>query len=180
MKLTPISFAQLLAHPSVLHTALSATSSLGWSTQQQNERIIIALRKDEAGDAASRFRTLDDLISNKLLEPHKIKDPKSTCAYLCYSSGTSGKAKGVLTSHFNVTVGSAFCPSLATAFLMLPPSSFPQSVLTMFEPLKLYKDDVHVVVLPMNRLSTFSPSPPQSSISPVAFSPFLATKWTLV
>ncbi|GAA5916694.1 hypothetical protein JCM6882_002270, partial [Rhodosporidiobolus microsporus] len=118
-----------LVHPSILEVALEATSSLGWSSQQQQQRIILAVKKDEAGPAAARFRCLDSLISDQLLEPHKVKDPKNTVAYLGYSSGTSGKAKGVRTSAYNMT-----------------------SVLTMLDPLKLYDGDVLVALLPLNHI----------------------------
>jgi hypothetical protein len=103
-KLTSFLFPlfQLLAHPSVLSTALSATSSLGWTPQQQHDRIILAVRKEDLGASPSadvaRFRTLDDILGEELLEPHKVESPKTTCAYLCYSSGTSGKAKGAFSS----------------------------------------------------------------------------------
>ncbi|GAA5851366.1 hypothetical protein JCM8547_004220 [Rhodosporidiobolus lusitaniae] len=120
----------LLIHPSVLDVALSSTSSLGWSAQQQNDRIVLAAKSNELGSSPSKgFRTLEALISKELLEPVKIEKPKETVAYMCYSSGTSGKAKGVKTSAYNMT-----------------------SVMTMFEPLKLYKPDVLVAVLPLNHI----------------------------
>jgi len=61
-------------------------------------------RPDAAGGADERFLTLDAIIDDQLLEPHKIAAPKTTVAYLGYSSGTSGKAKGVRTSAYNMTV----------------------------------------------------------------------------
>lgn len=71
---------------------------------------------------AAVYKAFDDLITGPLLTPHPIADPKNTVAYLGYSyvrdrwtrtnltnasassSGTSGKAKGVRTSHYNMTV----------------------------------------------------------------------------
>lgn len=100
---------QLLVHPNVLETALAATSQLGWSSSEQSQRIILALRADEAGPASSRFKTLDFLISDKEMQPQKVTDPKNTVAYLGYSSGTSGKAKGVRTSVYNMTVSLVDC-----------------------------------------------------------------------
>ncbi|GAA6002384.1 hypothetical protein JCM10207_001092 [Rhodosporidiobolus poonsookiae] len=119
----------LLVHPSVLEIALSATSSLGWSAQQQRERIVLAVQQDEAGPAAARFNTLDHLISDQLLEPHKISRPREEVAYLGYSSGTSGKAKGVRTSNYNMT-----------------------SVLSILDPLKVNEKDVQLAVLPLNHI----------------------------
>lgn len=95
---------QLLVHPSVLGVALAATKELGWSEQRQVEKIVLAVRKDEAGGADERFLTLDSLIDDELEEPYRIPAPKTTVAYLGYSSGTSGKAKGVRTSVYNMTV----------------------------------------------------------------------------
>lgn len=43
-------------------------------------------------------------MTGKALEPHPIKSPKDTVAFLGFSSGTSGKAKGVQTSNYNMTV----------------------------------------------------------------------------
>lgn len=96
----------LLVHPSVLPVALAATEQLGWSKERQVKNIVIAVRKDEAGPTDERFLTLDSLISDQMLEPHRIVKPKETVAYLGYSSGTSGKAKGVRTSAWNMTVSS--------------------------------------------------------------------------
>ncbi|GAA5989659.1 hypothetical protein JCM10908_000577 [Rhodotorula pacifica] len=119
----------LLVHPSVLDTALEATSKMGWSEQQQTTQIVLALRDDEAGPAAKRFKTLDHLISSQKMEPYKVKDVKNTVAYLGYSSGTSGAAKGVRTSCYNMT-----------------------SVLSILEPVKTYEHDVQLAVLPLNHI----------------------------
>ncbi|GAA6060060.1 hypothetical protein JCM10212_003021 [Sporobolomyces blumeae] len=121
----------LLVHPALLPVALAATESLGWSKERQTRQIILSVRKDEAGGADERFLTLDALISDKLLEPHRIATPKETVAYLGYSSGTSGKAKGVRTSAWNMT-----------------------SVLTMLEPLNrdITDKDISLAVLPLNHI----------------------------
>lgn len=97
----------VLAHPQVLDTVLAATKSLGWSTSDQQRRIILAVRSDEAGPAAAKHKTLDYLLADKEMEPVKVQDPKNTVAYLGYSSGTSGKAKGVRTSAYNMTVSAS-------------------------------------------------------------------------
>lgn len=74
------------------------------------------------------YKSLDDITSDQLLDPHPIDKPKETVAYLGYSSGTSGKAKGVRTSAYNMT-----------------------SVLSIIEPIDATADDVHLAVLPLNR-----------------------------
>ena len=77
---------------------------MGWNKKQQRERIILAVVRAEAGPAIDGFKCFDDFMGYQLLTPHPIKDPKNTVAYLGYSSGTSGAAKGVRTSHYNMTV----------------------------------------------------------------------------
>lgn len=92
-QLTDSSAKLVLVHPTVLDIALAATQQMGWSEQQQTAQIVIALRDDEAGPAAKRFKTLDYLLSSQKMEPHPVKDVKNTVAYLGYSSGTSGDGK---------------------------------------------------------------------------------------
>ncbi|GAA5963312.1 hypothetical protein JCM8115_000973 [Rhodotorula mucilaginosa] len=128
-QLTDSSAKLVLVHPTVLDIALAATQQMGWSEQQQTAQIVIALRDDEAGPAAKRFKTLDYLLSSQKMEPHPVKDVKNTVAYLGYSSGTSGKAKGVRTSVYNMT-----------------------SVLSILEPVKTYEHDVQLAVLPLNHI----------------------------
>lgn len=99
---------QLLVHPSILQVALDATKTLGWSAGEQQRRIVLAVRDDEAGPARATHKTLDWLLSSTAMQPVSIKEHKSRVAYLGYSSGTSGKAKGVRTSHYNMTVRPAF------------------------------------------------------------------------
>lgn len=79
---------------------------------------------------AKRFKTLDFLLSDHKMAPHPVSDVRNTVAYLGYSSGTSGAAKGVQTSCYNMT-----------------------SVLSILEPLKTYEKDVQLAVLPLNRES---------------------------
>jgi len=128
---------------------LKATKAAGWTAQQQRERIVLAATRDETGTEGkgttinrlslkisltptpfvADYRTLTDLIGDRLLAPHPIRDPKTTTAYLGYSSGTSGTAKGVRTSHFNMT-----------------------SVLSILHPLGLTKIDVQLAVLPLSHI----------------------------
>ncbi|GAA5896926.1 hypothetical protein JCM8208_006114 [Rhodotorula glutinis] len=119
----------VLAHPQVLETVLAATKQLGWSTSEQQRRIVLAVRSDEAGPASKQHKTLDYLLADKEMQPVKVPDPKNTVAYLGYSSGTSGKAKGVRTSAYNMT-----------------------SVLSILAPVKTYEDDVQLAVLPLNHI----------------------------
>ncbi|KDE08326.1 hypothetical protein MVLG_01367 [Microbotryum lychnidis-dioicae p1A1 Lamole] len=120
----------LMCHPSNLDVALKATKAVGWSEHKQKERIVLAVMADEAGPAGNTYKSISDLVKSKHeLTPFRVEDPKSTVAYLGYSSGTSGKAKGVRTSHYNMT-----------------------SVLSILKPFFVTKDDVHLAVLPLNHI----------------------------
>lgn len=57
------------------------------------------------------FRALDDLMGPQLLHPHNVKNPRTDLSYLAYSSGTSGKAKGVMLSHYSVVVCAPVVPA---------------------------------------------------------------------
>lgn len=135
----------LLVHPSILEVALSATAALGWSKKKQRDCIVLAVQKNETGPAGDSkwisgdsakltssnsivYRSLNDIMTGQLLDPHPCPEPKTTVAYLGYSSGTSGKAKGVRTSNFNMT-----------------------SVLSILTPIETTSDDIHLAVLPLNR-----------------------------
>ncbi|ORY92647.1 AMP binding protein [Leucosporidium creatinivorum] len=121
--------AVVLCHPSVLETALAATRALGWSKQKQREKIVLAVQRDETGPAGDIYKCLNDIMTKVMPKPHHIANPKETVAFLGYSSGTSGKAKGVRTSAYNMT-----------------------SVLSILKPLDITRDDVHLAVLPLNHI----------------------------
>ncbi|KAK4703755.1 4-coumarate--CoA ligase, partial [Phenoliferia sp. Uapishka_3] len=123
--------AMILCHPQVLEVALAATTLLGWTKKQQRTSIVLAVPKDEAGPAGDLFIAFDQLITSNILPPHKIsaKDAHSTVAFLGFSSGTSGKAKGVRTSHYNMT-----------------------SVLSMLSPFDVSPADTQLVILPLNHI----------------------------
>lgn len=89
----------VLCAPDLLPVVLDATSS--WSKQAKQEKIVLACRRSET--SVKGFKTLDDLMGKDLLEPHQFKDPTDDLAYLCYSSGTTGLAKGVMTTQYNMT-----------------------------------------------------------------------------
>lgn len=86
------------------------------------------------------YKSLDDIMTKEMTTPHHVAKPKETVAFLGYSSGTSGKAKGVRTSAYNMT-----------------------SVLSILKPLDITHNDTHLAVLPLNRafdlaIALFSPS----------------------
>ncbi|KAH8923117.1 acetyl-CoA synthetase-like protein [Atractiella rhizophila] len=87
----------LLAHPAVLEVAEQATRRLA-----SPPKILLASSRAESVSYAGRYLCLDETMGEKLLPPHRVKDPKTSVAYLGYSSGTTGKAKGVMTTHYNM------------------------------------------------------------------------------
>ncbi|KAM0748924.1 AMP binding protein [Meredithblackwellia eburnea MCA 4105] len=122
--------ALAFVHPECLLVALKATKLLGWSISQQKQRIILAVQRDEVGPEGKEYRTFDDLMfGGKEVEPFVVRNPKEEVAYLTYSSGTSGLAKGVKMSHFNVT-----------------------SVVNILKPFDVNQEDTMIVVLPLNHI----------------------------
>lgn len=82
----------VMCAPSVLPVVLEATSK--W--ENQKKRIVLSCRRHETDN--KDYRNLDDLFGEELLKPHVYKDPTEELAYMCYSSGTTGVAKGVMTT----------------------------------------------------------------------------------
>lgn len=128
----------LFCHPSVLEVAHAAAKSAGWSEQQLRERIVLAVPRSAAGSAKNL--TLDDVASkNDLLQPVRVKDVKTEVAYLCFSSGTTSAAKGVETTHHNMTSG-------AQTRQMFRLSG---AVLNQLGPFQATDKDVAIAVLPV-------------------------------
>ena len=97
----------LFCHPSVLEVAHAAAKSAGWSEQQLRERIVLTVPRSAAG-SIKQHKTFDEVESKKdLLQPVRVKDVKDEVAYLCFSSGTTSAAKGVQTTHHNMTSGAS-------------------------------------------------------------------------
>lgn len=90
----------VLCAPQLLPVVLEATSH--WSKEDQANKIILACRRSES-EGNTSHKTLDELMGQQLLEPHEFRDPTDELAYLCYSSGTTGLAKGVMTTVYNMT-----------------------------------------------------------------------------
>lgn len=184
----PNSCFQILCHPINLTVALAATALIGWTPEQQEAGIVLAVPRKEASPSGAgayhlqkapgeqrfsffwdrpltAFKSLDELMTGPLLSPHRIKDPKNTVAYLGYSSGTSGKAKGVRTSHYNMTV--SFVSQLAGNLAAMTDFFIPsQSVLSILFPIDIGQQDVQLVVLPLSHIyGAFVFLPPPTPIS---------------
>ncbi|KAL8283894.1 hypothetical protein RQP46_005326 [Phenoliferia psychrophenolica] len=118
----------ILVHPEEMEVALATTSALGWSAARQHKDIILAVKRVDT-EYNLHFRSLDDFMGTGLLAPYKVLHPETERCYLAYSSGTSGKAKGVMLSHRAVV-----------------------AVVNMLAPFDVNKDDVLVAVLPLNHI----------------------------
>ncbi|CAJ0905904.1 10305_t:CDS:10 [Entrophospora sp. SA101] len=99
-QLTDSKASIIVAHPSTLPTVLKAANNVKIPTSKifvfdENEdldhgiRTFISLFKDDDDDSAIIHYTTEEEV-------------KSTVAYLCYSSGTTGRQKGVETTHYNM------------------------------------------------------------------------------
>lgn len=93
----------IFVHPEGLEVAEEAVKQLKW--ENAKERVILAVRRGEEGENARRkgYKTLDEVVGDnpQELQPFQVNDPKDRVAYLGYSSGTTGAAKGVMTTHYN-------------------------------------------------------------------------------
>ncbi|KAK7691667.1 hypothetical protein QCA50_005066 [Cerrena zonata] len=96
----------MLVHPLMLTVALNALKTLGFSDAESRRRIVIADYSSVKRDGPlGKFIHLDDLLNSGSL--HEEEKYSGYLAYetalLCYSSGTTGKPKGVETMHTNIT-----------------------------------------------------------------------------
>ncbi|KAF7982250.1 hypothetical protein HWV62_29477 [Athelia sp. TMB] len=101
----------VFVHPVALPTVLEMFKThLGWSEAEAHKRIVIlgtewlTGAKDEGASAAAKFTQLPALLNRGTLESEVRFEGKHTneTVYLCYSSGTTGKPKGVETTHKNI------------------------------------------------------------------------------
>lgn len=103
----------VFTHPSQVGTVRSMLRSLGCSEQEIRSRVIVAGTQWITGDkdASIPGTELKGLMSiTQLLGRGELKEEVSfdgersdQTVYLCYSSGTTGKPKGVETTHYNLT-----------------------------------------------------------------------------
>lgn len=90
----------LFVHPSLLPVVLEMFRGLNISEAEVKKRVIMAdfgITKEERGQLPAGYWTISDLIGKgSLTEEEKFPGKLANeTAYLCYSSGTTGKPKGV-------------------------------------------------------------------------------------
>ncbi|KAI8832002.1 hypothetical protein BC829DRAFT_449179 [Chytridium lagenaria] len=97
----------LFTVPELLPIALPACAEVGISPQ--NVLLLSTTLPElpkEAVEAAKNFKTLEDVLaaSNERLPPVTLTrdELRNKPVYICYSSGTTGKPKGVVTTHYNM------------------------------------------------------------------------------
>jgi long-subunit acyl-CoA synthetase (AMP-forming) len=99
----------IFIQPPLLHTldaALATAKSSGSEYTINKDRIILLCPKDSK-PANSPYKSVEELWvkdNQSQIPPLTLaKGEESNTAYLCYSSGTTGRAKGVETTHHNMT-----------------------------------------------------------------------------
>ncbi|CAG8560998.1 22292_t:CDS:2, partial [Dentiscutata erythropus] len=91
----------LIAHPDLLETAIAASKEVNIP----NFRIFLFGNNEIRGYKPFRF----ELIGEREIEPicYTPEEANSTTAYICYSSGTTGRQKGVEITHTNLVANLA-------------------------------------------------------------------------
>ncbi|KAN0131894.1 expressed putative fatty acid biosynthesis enzyme [Lactarius tabidus] len=97
----------VFSHPDLVPVALSMFKTIGVSDDEARSRLVVLDTYGNGSEAARKFGLLElrDLLGHgKLPEEEKFAGSHSDeTLLLCYSSGTTGKPKGVETTHRNLT-----------------------------------------------------------------------------
>ncbi|KAH7910994.1 AMP binding protein [Hygrophoropsis aurantiaca] len=123
----------IFAHPSLVGVVRAMLESLGCTEAEIRRRVVVAgstwltkSRSEEVGDGSPRdlkgLLTITSFLSRGKLEsevPFSGANSNTT-VYMCYSSGTTGKPKGVESTHYNIT---SVIEILKPAFPPLTPAS---------------------------------------------------------
>ncbi|KAK4516851.1 uncharacterized protein ATC70_000176 [Mucor velutinosus] len=101
----------LICHEENLETALQAAERVGILKKN------IFVFGDKAVKGIQPFQTA--LIRERKAVPAELthQEAKDKVAYLCFSSGTTGKSKGVMTTHANITANTCQYTALDNAFI---------------------------------------------------------------
>ena len=92
----------IFVQPRLLHV-LQAALELGAPNYTLSSDRIILLCPPAEKPSDMPYRCLEELWSKAGMPKRLTAEREKETAYLCYSPGTAGKARGVMTSHHNVT-----------------------------------------------------------------------------
>ncbi|KAI0090784.1 hypothetical protein BDY19DRAFT_887434 [Irpex rosettiformis] len=99
----------VFVHPSLVDTALEMFKTLNLDLTEARRRIVVADWPSPPTDS-TYIRISDILGKGQLQEEEKFDgDLANETALLCYSSGTTGNPKGVMTTHRNIIALLAMC-----------------------------------------------------------------------
>ena len=95
----------IFAHPAAVGAARKALELAGLPAKNgKNPSIWLLDDGDQLASAPDgKEQDLRSLLGKEQMEPIAVKDAKERTALICYSSGTSGKPKGVELTHRNMT-----------------------------------------------------------------------------
>ncbi|KAN0061074.1 hypothetical protein ACQY0O_006809 [Thecaphora frezii] len=95
----------ILCHQSLLPVARKGLelAKLGAKSSNGQNRLWILDDGDDLKQGDQGESDLRSLLSANRLDPHPVRDDVNEDAYIAYSSGTSGKPKGVQLTHRNIT-----------------------------------------------------------------------------
>jgi long-subunit acyl-CoA synthetase (AMP-forming) len=82
-----------------LHKALELPDMPTFS----DDRIILLCQLEDKPKDAERYKSIEEIMGSPLKPKRFMTYEETRTAFLCYSSGTTGLAKGVETSHHNMT-----------------------------------------------------------------------------
>ncbi|RUP52394.1 hypothetical protein BC936DRAFT_144630 [Jimgerdemannia flammicorona] len=86
----------LITHPSGIDVAIKAAKAVGIP----KERVLLF-----GGKAVDGLKPYKSILGKREAKPveYSFEEAKTTTAFLCFSSGTTGQSKGVETTHLNMT-----------------------------------------------------------------------------
>ncbi|KIM28441.1 hypothetical protein M408DRAFT_329499 [Serendipita vermifera MAFF 305830] len=104
----------IVVHPQLLPTLLKGLAAAGFPAEDAQRRIIVANWRENFDSIPTGYTLLDELVNVGKLEREVSFDGRyaDETTLLCYSSGTTGLAKGVETTHRNLVSIMCMFPSV--------------------------------------------------------------------
>jgi long-subunit acyl-CoA synthetase (AMP-forming) len=104
----------IIVHPNLLPTLLEGLEGAGVSAEEARRSIVLGTWLEKYDNVPAGYTLLDDLLQVGELqqeEPFNGRYADET-TLLCYSSGTTGLAKGVETTHLNLVAIMCMFPTV--------------------------------------------------------------------